>query len=364
MAKQTKGSKKTRAKTTKAKVSQAEGHGVVSPDIRPDYFARFRFDLEELLSFLKERSGLPFTDVPMVYRCLDDLGYWSLVRQSTHFQYTAELESSLRAQYELLSIAFSYNPGQILLWGDLNNPSGQRYEVQLVERVAEGDLDLFRIQVLASGATILVSRFELDFWNASGSSLPEDSLGEVINWDRDFFWLKRLRDFKELMVSKKFNFDFMAVGESLRQQQEQILQEIEGYFNLPSGPLEQKNRGLGFLACGQGGSKDSALVVSMALQALAQSFGIKARLWSTEDNNSKDYQVKVSMMGSAPTCPTNNDERFLNEPQFRPIQRPLSEVLSRVLAKGPFGKAESSSVIRGALPQSAQGEEFAVNENH
>lgn len=342
--------KSVKSKKAKTKAQQTiKVPRKMSPDIRSDYYSRFRFNREELLSSLKEASGKKFTDIPRIYQCLDDLGYWTLVRESDVFNFTEELEQSINFQFDLLNKSFNYSAGDLLIWGDLNKPQSQRFQVRLVECVAQGDQELYRVEVLGASATIIVSRYELDFWNATGSTLPADSLGEVIDWDRDFFWLTRLRDFKEVMAAKSFQFNFNVDKNSLEEQQQALLIEIQKFFSLNKGPVQQRNRGLGMLSCGHGTESDNALVLAMALQALGQPFGIRARLWGNGKNFSEKPQYVMISTINGQEHSEQLQETLLKKSTLRPVQRPLSEVLRRLIANGPFGKAESNALVRGSL---------------
>lgn len=326
-----------------------------------DFFARFRFNLEELIAHLKEGSGKQFSEIPFVYQCLDDLGYWTLVRQSDVFEFTAELEHSLRQQFKVLSSTFDYSVGDTLLWGDLNRAQTQRYLIRVVEKVVEGEQELFRVELLSSGATILVSRFELDYWNSTGSSLPNDNLMEAIDWDSDNFWLKRLGDFKEKMATQQFQFNFSAEGSELAIQQAALLNEIKTFFTLTPGASSQRGRGLGYFACGQGEYEDSALVMAFALQALGQQFGIKARLWGFESEGKAKPSFLIVQTDKSGASFETWKELTLKHPLYRPIQRPLSEVLRKVLANGPFGNEESLTMIRGSLEETGISESLTLD---
>ncbi len=316
-----------------------------------DFFARFRFNLEELMAYLKGVSGKLYSDAPFAYQCLDDLGYWTFIRQSDVFELTPELENSLRHQFDFLSSVFEYSIGDTLLWGDLNRPQTKRFLVSLVEKVVEGEQELFRVELISSGATILVSRFELDYWNAAGSSLPNDTLVETIDWDRDAFWLKRLSDFKEKMANKQFQFNFGTNASEIAKQQNALLHEVQAFFTLSPGSKSQSGRGLGYLACGQGDYEDTALVMAFAIQALGLQFGIRARLWGFEKEEKTKPSFLLIQTDKSGLPIESWRDLTLNHPLYRPIQRPLSEVLRKVLANGPFGKEESLILVRGSLEE-------------
>ena len=309
--------------------------------IRPDYFARFRFNIDGLIRYLKEVSGKSFMDAPFAFQCLDDLGYWTLIRESETFIFTLELERSLKNQFNLLSKIYDYEQGDVLIWSDIKKPISNRYQIQIVDKLTEGSQELYRIEILESKVTLLVSRFELDYWNAAGSSLPTDSLCEDIDWNQDYFWLKLLTNFKEQMSEDKFFFDFNQNEEMIVYQQKLLLEKVQKFFTLRVGELEQRHRGLGFLACGEGNQKDNALVMAFAIQALGQCFGIRARLWGQRHDHLlvpkflliRDCKSKVRL----------SEEIFsvLSDHSNIPIQRPISEVLRRVIATSTmFGKEE------------------------
>ncbi len=319
----------------------------INHSIRASYFARFRFNLDELLSYLRDSSGKLYANIPLVYQCLDDLGYWGFVRASEIFHFTEELESSLKAQFNLLEKTFDYNISDVLLWGSLSQKDHEKFLVKITEKILDGDQELFRVEVLESGASFLATRFELDYWNAAGSSLPVDSLVEVIDWSKDQFWQKRLDDFKVWMVSNDFKFNFLTSDSDILLQQELLIQKIQDYFTLNNGDLFQKNRGIGLLSCGSGSEQDRMLVLTFAFQALAQSFGIAARLWG-RTTRYEGIPVLINIQTSQKRSYSSIEffKQISNEKILRPIQRPLSEVLMRVLAKGPFGQWESLSYVK------------------
>ncbi|MEY4616567.1 MAG: hypothetical protein RJB66_1527 [Pseudomonadota bacterium] len=333
--------------------SEKEARYTTAP-IASDYFARFRFNLEELLVYLKQASGKPFSQVPFVYQCLDDLGHWSFVRHSEIFHFSEHLETVLTQQFAFLQKSFDYAPGDILIWGDLQKSHSERFPIQVKELVAQGDQELFRVEVLGTMATMLVSRYELDYWNASGSTLPVDAIEEEVDWSKDFFWTKKLSDFKAKLANDGFRFNFEADENEKRQQQEFLLKEIREFFTLEEGSLIQRDRGIGFLSCGQGGQAENLAVLTLALQALAQPFGIRARLWGIREFLKELPQFIMLSYNKRSATWGRGQESIFQEPTLRPLQKPLSEVLRRLIAKGPFGKPESLASIRGSL-EKAQG---------
>lgn len=355
--------KKTDKKKVASKGRRKNSKKKLIENLRSDYFARFRFDLEGLLEYLKSVSGQPFVEAPLAYQCLDDLGYWTLVRQSDIFEFSPELESSLKAQFEVLAKKFDYHAGDVVVWSDMNSLASPQYFLgRVLEQVVEDEQDLFRIELINTGATLLVSRYELDYWNAPGSSLPIDHLGEGINWDKDNFWRKILSNFKEMMALRKFQFDFTLDEVSLKHQQEALLEEIYKFCSLSQGDLIQSGRGLGFLACGQGTAETSALVMAFALQALGQSFGINARLWGVQNDNIPAFLFCITARSEDQL--RANLVRLSELSDKKPIQRPLSEVVTKVLAKGPFGKGESRVLIRGSMtPVEGKGDETVLGSN-
>jgi len=338
---------KTRLKSVKRILKRDLIEKNPSEIIPSSYFARFRFNLDELLNYLKESSGKLFIEIPQVYQCLDDLGYWSLVRASNNFIFTQELELSLVAQFNLLNKVFEYHLSDVLIWGDVSHNNSERFLVKVVEKVNDNEQELFRVEFLKSGATLLVSRYELDYWNASGSSLPVDTLLEVIDWSNDYFWHKRLNDFKLFMVQNNFKFNFLVSDSEILNQREELFSFIKSFYSLKEGNLYQRNRGIGLLSCGSGSEQENLLVLTFALQALGQPFGIVSRLWgkfSEFDFTPEFLKIKFGHISSVLTL--NYMNRAIEDLELRPIQRPLSEVLKRVLAKGPFGKWESLIYIK------------------
>lgn len=339
--------KKIKLKTIKNSVKKNSLEKNSSVLIRSSFFARFRFDLKELLTYLKESSGKLFVEIPQIYQCLDDLGYWSLVRESNVFHFTKELESLLTAQFSMLNDTFDYKASDILICGDIVRNNSERFLVKVIEKVIDDEQELFRVEVIDSGASLLVSRYELDYWNGSGSSLPVDKLVEAIDWSNDTFWQKRLNDFKLFMVAQNFNFNFLASAAEVQQQQEMLLDKIQTFFAMKDGDLFQKGRGIGLLSCGSGNEVDRLVVLTLALQALGQPFGLISRLWGKSVGRDKTPAILNVRFGRKQSISSALFmKQVIQELDLSPMQRSLSEVLKLVLAKGPFGKWESLVSIR------------------
>jgi hypothetical protein len=286
------------------------------------------------------------------------------VRETSVFTFTPELESMLRTQFEMLNETFDYHNSDLLIWGDLSNNNTERYLVQIVEKIIDDEQELFRIEILSTGASILVSRFELDYWNGSGGSLPMDSLIEVIDWSNDRFWQKKLNDFKLFMVKKNFSFNFLGTEADLLSQREEIVANINSFFALNENHLVQKGRGIGFLSCGSGTNQDQLVVLTFAMQAFAQPFGITSRLWG-QSIGFEYMPTHLTTRFGRKRSPSNLDFMSLaiKNPEVRPIQRPLSEVLKRVLAKGPFGKWESLVYIKSKENCNSENDLFVKSES-
>lgn len=339
--------KKMKLKTIKKSVRKDAADKNASHVIRSSFFARFRFDLNELLTYLKESSGKLFVDIPQVYQCLDDLGHWSLVRESSEFHFTNELESILTAQFNLLNDTFDYKSSDVLICGDIVRNSAERFLVKVIEKVVDDEQELFRVEVIDSGATFLVSRYELDYWNGAGSSLPVDKLIEVVDWAKDTFWHKRLNDFKSFIIALNFKFNFLASEIEIQQQQEFLLEKIQTFFTMNEGDLFQKGRGIGLLSCGSGSETDRLVVLTLALQALGQPFGLVSRLWGKSVGREKTPAVLNVRLGRKQSpASALFMKQVIQELDLSPMQRSLSEVLKLVLAKGPFGKWEALVSIR------------------
>lgn len=339
--------KKIKLKTIKKSARKESLEKNASDLIRASFFARFRFDLKELLTYLRESSGKLFTEVPQIYQSLDDLGYWSFVRESNVFHFTNDLESLLTAQFNMLNDTFDYKTSDLLICGDIVRNSAERFLVKVIEKVIDDEQELFRVEVIDSGASFLVSRYELDYWNGSGSSLPVDKLVEVIDWSNDPFWHKRLNDFKFLMVAQNFKFNFLASAVEIQKQQEILLEKIQSFFAMNDGDLIQKGRGIGLLSCGSGSEVDRLVVLTLALQALGQPFGLISRLWGKSVGRDKIPAILNVRFGRQ-LSPSSAlfMKQVIQELDLSPMQRSLSEVLKLVLAKGPFGKWESLVSIR------------------
>lgn len=344
-------SKKSKLSTKKSSVTSLGE----SFSIRPNYFARFRFDLTGLLTFLKSASGQKWSEVPLAYQCLDDLGHWTFVRASEVFEYTAELEEQLKNQFHLLQSIFTYELGDQIYWAPTCTPGSVRQRAMVVEKFEMDHEEFFRIQIENTEATVLVSLDALNFWNGAGSSMPIDELRESIDWDHDRFFLKHLANFKESMAKDDFSFDFSLSGKELLEAQTKLWEKLTTFFKISQGDLRQAGRGVGFLACGQGNSDDQALIEAFVFQALGQSFGIKARLWQLPDQK---LNLHVSL-GKQSQNLLGEGNFILDEPEAFPLQRPLAEVLRRVIAFGPFGRWESPNWIKPSFDAISQ--EFQIH---
>lgn len=331
-------------KTPFTKAPRKKKSLVENGHFRANYFARYRFQLEELISYLKSASGFLYSEVPLAYQCLDDLGYWTLVRTDKKFVFTEQLESSLRHQFAHLQELSNYQVGELLIWAPLQNREGARQIVKVVEKVSEGEKTVYRIQIQGSEATLLVSHDELNYWNAAGSSMPIDELNETIDWDKDVFWLKRLNDFKEMMAHENFEFNFSLKGEEMEEQKFKLIQQIIQFFHLSEGSLVQRHRGLGFLACGQGDSNDNALVMSFVIQALGAMFGLQGRLWQRLGaTGDREFQLRILSGKQSQEMLTSSF--VMKDQTYQPYQRTINEVLRRLIAAGPFGQAESQNWV-------------------
>jgi hypothetical protein len=293
--------------------------GLKSVSIKSDYFVRFRYSREELFIILQSEPVRSLHLNSQTREILDDMGYWTLVRSesSTNYRFDSELESRLIAHCDFLEDALKYDIGE-KIW--VQDSAGQFIEAKIIEHHHKDDSDFFIVEWVDSSKSKnlqIFSKYELDQVNLIGCFLPQDHCeNEIIDWDKDLIWRKRLDDFKEYMAAKNLEIDFRKTSEDVQAQIKLLKQEILVYFKINQGQSRQLGRGLGLRSCGEGGLMDQFLIYFAAFQAFGHIFGIK--LTDIEDLT-RSFFAEI-----------NNNKFSLSS--FRSI----SEVADKLLARGPI----------------------------
>jgi hypothetical protein len=277
-----------------------------------DYFARFKYDLDGALEVLKKADGKPMADAHDARNLLDDLGYWSVVRNDTTLKFTPELQAKIEAQYKYLKKAFTYEVGD-LVWVTAESPAEKPYGIgqvnhraQIADHMVIDGTDLYKVDVYVDGSakmvqrqgtlydgrkgtivyygpgyqlekiTKVLTRAELDKVNSPASSLPKDNMGEVLDWAGDKVWRDKLEDFKSKLAKTNFEIDFRKSPAEIEAKQQELMLEIFRHFKMNRNAPSNSGKGIGLRACGGGVCFDQALVLAYAVQAVGQTSGIKA----------------------------------------------------------------------------------------
>lgn len=277
-----------------------------------DYFARFKYTLAEALDVLKNADGKPMADAIEARNLLDDMGYWSLVRNQSVLKLTPELKNKIEAHYSYLQKAYSYEAGD-LVWVKAENAQEKAYGVgdvnhraQIKKHMRIDGTDYYEVEVYVDGAnqmskrqgtfydgrkgdivyyspnyqltkvTKVINKVEMDALNSPASSLPVDNVGEVLDWAKDQVWRDKLEAFKSKMASKNFEIDFTQPPQEIEKKQQELMLELFRHFKMNRNAPSNNGRGIGLRSCGGGVCFDQALVLTFGIQALGQTLGIKA----------------------------------------------------------------------------------------
>lgn len=284
----------------------------VSANTTADYFARFKYTLPEAIELLKKADGKPMATAVEARNLLDDLGYWKQVRQESVLHFTPELQAKIEAQFKYLQRAYTYESGD-LVWVKSEGAHDRAYGIgqvnhraQIMDHAQVNGVDYYSVDVYVDGpdkmaqrqgtfydgrkgnviyyganyeltkVTKIMTKAELDTLNSPASSLPEDKMGEVLDWQKDQVWRDKLEQFKSKMAQKNFEIDFRANGADVEQKQQDLMLEIFRHFKMNRNAPSNSGKGIGMRACGGGVCFDQALVLSYAIQGVGQSLGIKA----------------------------------------------------------------------------------------
>lgn len=277
-----------------------------------DYFARFKYNVADAISLLKKADGQPLSSNIEAKNLLDDMGYWKVVRSSGVFHFTPDLEKNIKAQYQYLQKAFSYEAGD-LVWMQAENQTERPYGIAgvnhravIVDKANHNGTDYYVVEMLVDGPskmahttgtfydgkqgqvmyygpnysleklTKIVTKAEIDALNSPASSLPVDNVGEKLDWANDTVWQDKLEAFKSKMASQNFEINWTASSDEIYSKQQELMLQIFRHFKMNRNAPSNSGRGIGLRSCGGGVCFDQALVLTYAIQAVGQTSGIKA----------------------------------------------------------------------------------------
>lgn len=293
--------------------------GLKSISMKSDYFVRFRYSREELFIILQSEPVRTLKANSQTREILDDLGYWTLVRsaEAENYRFDTDLESRIQAHCDFLENALKYSVGD-KVWAQ--NSAGHFLEAKIIDHHSKDDSDFYVVEWLSNSDAKelqVFSKYELDQVNLVGCFLPQDNYeNEVIDWDKDLIWRKRLDDFKEKMATKGFAVDFRKPVDEVKVQVDILKQEILDFFKISQGLGRQLGRGLGLRSCGEGNLMDQFMIYFAAIQAFGHVFGIKL---TDLDALTHDFFAEL-----------NKNQKSVGS--FRSI----SEVADKLLARGPL----------------------------
>jgi len=279
-----------------------------------DYFARFKYSIDEALKLLKQAEGKPLQQSEAAWQLLDDLGYWKITRGSaaSPFQVSRELEKQLTAQFKYLERAFRYDAGDVV-WIPAKTKDEMPYGIakvnhraRILKSITENDTEFFLVETLVDGPSQMetrqgtlydgkkgtisyykdtyqhrverqvLTRAELDRLNSPTTSKPIDQLGEKIDWSKDEIWRAKLASFKDQMAKKNFEIDWTASPEQIEKKQKSLMKSIFSFFKMNRNAASKSGQGLGLRCSGGGVCFDQALVLTFAVQGVGAPSGLKA----------------------------------------------------------------------------------------
>lgn len=301
--------------------------GLKSISMRSDYFARFRYSLEEILIILQSESVRSLQINSQSREILDDLGYWSLVRsEDGNFIFGTDLEEQLVAQCKYLERVLSYTVKDTV-W--VQKSDGAYLQGQIIDHVNTEDSDFYVVEFGRdeNKEVQIYAKYELDQINQVGCFLPQDTFdSELIDWDRDLIWKKRLEDFKLKMVAKKFHIDFRESADEISAKTAELTTDILVFFKIEIGDARQVGRGLGLRSCAQGTILDQYLIYLSAFQAFGHVFGIKLTDVSILAN---EFFGEITKSG-------------ISLSSFKSI----AEVAGQLIARGPLATPSKDQAIK------------------
>ncbi len=279
-----------------------------------DYFARFKYTVDEALALLKQAEGKPLKETEAAWQLLDDMGYWKTTRGSTAgpFKLSGQLEKQLQAQFKYLERAFRYDAGDVV-WVPAQAKDEMPYGVakvnhraRIVKSITENDTEFFVVETLDDGPSQMenrqgtlydgkkgtinyykdtyqhrtvqrvFTRAELDRLNSPTTSKPVDQLGEKLDWSKDEIWRAKLASFKDQMARKNFEIDWTASPEQIEARQKTLMKSIFGFFKMNRNAASKSGQGIGLRCSGGGVCFDQALVLTFAVQGVGTPSGLKA----------------------------------------------------------------------------------------
>lgn len=289
-----------------------------TPEPHPSIFIRYQFDVQEIVGMLKAAEGKPLDPKSVPARWLDEMGWRRWVKQfeTKPFKLSAKMEQQLQAQELFLRDTYSYQVGDVVWvpaeageapYGHAQsrvNPRGQ------IARIIRGEKETyFIVQVgvdngAQGGMHIVDGKFydgrtgkvlaynpdtftidmknyvyslsEIERYNAPFRSLSVGSdTGARVDYTQDAKWLAKLDAFKDQAVKSKWEVDFTKSPEEIYKAQRKLITKIFHHFKMkreaPGGhPL------LGDMAAGGGGCFTQACVLSHAVHAVGEPYGIRA----------------------------------------------------------------------------------------
>lgn len=301
--------------------------GLKSVSMRSDYFARFRYSVEEILIILQSESVRSLQVNSQSREILDDLGYWSLVRaEDGNFIYNTELEEQIVAQCKYIERALNYAINDTV-W--VKGVDDTFVQASIIEHVNIEDSDFYSLKEISNEQKefLIFSKYELDQFNQVGCFLPQDTFeSELIDWDKDLIWMKRLEDFKIKMTQKNFHIDFRKPNEEISTKISELKSDILEFFKIKIGNARQLGRGLGLRSCGEGTELDQFLIYLSAFQAFGHVFGVKL---TDISDLAKDFFNEVN-------------KSKISLQSFKSIV----EVADKLVARGPLAVSNNQQSIR------------------
>jgi hypothetical protein len=306
--------------------------GLKSISLRSDYFIRFKYSIEEVLDIIETEPVRTLQINSETREILDDLGYWSLVRsEDGNYRFDNDLKEQLIAQYEYLERRLNYTVGE-LVWAKKNDNSFA--QAKILEHVSSEDSDFYAVEFKLTNINDekqaevqIFSKYELDQINQVGCFLPQDIFdSELIDWDKDLIWKKRLEDFKIQMAEKKFSIDFRKTSYEIAEKISELSSNILSFFKINIGNDRQIGRGLGLRSCGEGSVLDQYLVYFGAIQACGHVFGLKL----TDINHlASDFFNEI-----------NKSKISLD------VFKSIAEVAEKLVARGPLVGSDEPQVVK------------------
>ena len=280
-------------------------------------FIRYQYDSKDIVSMLEQANGKTLSPNSTAARWLDEMGWrrWVKEAEGKSFQFTSEMRAQLLAQDKLLSESFAYREGDAI-WvpteqGEkpygfqnanvnargqitkiLKGDSATYFVVELgVDNGGQGGMQTIQGKyydghvgpVLDYGPnykiekkTYIYSMEEIERYNAPfRSALVSSDTGIQVDYVRDAKWIEKINRFKDQVIADKLEVDFTKTPSQIYAAQQRLIKAIFNFFkmnrNAPGGsPL------LGDMAAGGGTCFTQACVLSHAVHAVGEPYGLRA----------------------------------------------------------------------------------------